>query len=70
MMTATRRGHGFGVGYRISWRIEYVLLHVFGPAQLDEARDPRARMRREYARRKAEHERRQETTNHGSSTGG
>ncbi|MFC7623778.1 hypothetical protein [Microlunatus sp. GCM10028923] len=57
MTTATR--DGFGLGYRIRWWIEYGLLHVLGPAQLDERRDPRARMRRDYARRKAEHERRQ-----------
>ncbi|GAB3749743.1 hypothetical protein [Microlunatus parietis] len=59
MTAATRRGDGFGLGYRIRWWIEYGLMHVLGPAQLDEARDPRARMRREYARRKSQHERQQ-----------
>ena len=60
MTTATRHPDGFGLGYRIRWWLEYGLMHILGPAQLDEARDPRARMRREYARRKAEHERRQQ----------
>ena len=38
---------GLSLGYRILYRIRYVGLHVFGPAQLGDAEDPHARMRRE-----------------------
>ena len=41
---------GLSLGYRILYRIRYVGLHVFGPAQLGDAEDPHARMRRERER--------------------
>lgn len=52
-MAVRRRHDKFSLGFRIRWWIEYGLLHIFGPATLDDRRDPRAAMRREYARRRA-----------------
>ena len=52
-------GEGFSRLWRIGWHIQHGLLHVFGPADLDEARDPRAQMKRQYEYRKAAHLRRQ-----------
>lgn len=49
----------FGWLWRLRWNVEYGLMHVYGPADLDEARDPRAQMRRDHDRRKAAHEARQ-----------
>jgi hypothetical protein len=37
---------GLSVGYRILYRIRYIGLQVFGPAQLGDTDDPHARMRR------------------------
>jgi hypothetical protein len=42
----------------MGWRIEYMLLHLYGPATMDEDRDPKVEMRRERARRKALYEER------------
>jgi hypothetical protein len=36
------------------YRIRYVGLHLFGPAQLGDAEDPHARLRRERERKVAE----------------
>jgi hypothetical protein len=44
---------GLSVGYRILYRIRYIGLHVFGPAQLGDTDDPHARMRRERERKVA-----------------
>jgi hypothetical protein len=44
---------GLSLGYRILYRIRYVGLHVFGPAQLGDAEDPHVRMRRERERKVA-----------------
>ena len=44
---------GLSLWYRILYRIKYLGLHVFGPAQLGDAEDPHARMRRERARKVA-----------------
>lgn len=43
---------GFSLFFRIRWWVKYALLHVLGPASLDEARDPRSAMRRDYERRR------------------
>lgn len=56
------RGEGFSWLWRVGWRLEYVLLHVYGPASLDEARDPLHQMRADRARRKALHEQREHST--------
>lgn len=53
------RGEGFSMLWRMGWRFEYVMMHVFGPASLDDARDPRKQMRRDRARRQALHQKRQ-----------
>ncbi len=44
---------GLSLGYRIFYRIKYIGLSVFGPAQLGDDEDPRARMRRERERKVA-----------------
>jgi hypothetical protein len=45
------KNEGLSLGYRLRWRLNYVLLHVAGPATLSEELDPRCRMRRERAAR-------------------
>jgi hypothetical protein len=45
------KNEGLSLGYRLKWRLNYVLLHVAGPATLSEELDPRCRMRRERAAR-------------------
>lgn len=42
---------GLTLGYRIRWRITWLLLHVMGPARQSDERDPRRRMERERAER-------------------
>jgi hypothetical protein len=44
---------GLSLSYRIGYRIRYLGLHVFGPAQLGDNEDPQARMRRERERKVA-----------------
>ena len=44
---------GLSLWYRILYRIKYLGLQVFGPAQLGDAEDPHARMRRERERKVA-----------------
>ena len=48
---ARANSEGLSVGYRILYRIRYIGLHVFGPAQLGDTDDPHARMRRERERK-------------------
>ncbi|HET9872043.1 MAG TPA: hypothetical protein VFP89_05540 [Propionibacteriaceae bacterium] len=57
-MSRVPRGEGFSLLWRVGWRIEYMLLHLYGPATMDEDRDPKVEMRRERARRKALYEER------------
>jgi hypothetical protein len=45
------KNEGLSLGYRLSWRLNYLLLHVAGPATLSKELDPRCRMRRERATR-------------------
>jgi hypothetical protein len=44
---------GLSLLYRIRWRLTWLLLHVFGPADLPDQIDPRRRMERERAARVA-----------------
>jgi hypothetical protein len=44
---------GLSLLYRIRWRTTWLLLHVFGPADLPDNIDPRRRMERERAARVA-----------------
>jgi hypothetical protein len=43
------RNEGLSLAYRFFWKLEWVLLHVYGPAQLGDAHDPR--VQKEHARR-------------------
>ena len=45
---------GLSLAYRIFYRICYLGLHLFGPAQLSDAEDPHARLRRERERKIAD----------------
>lgn len=49
----SRKNAGLSLGYRIRWRITWLLLHVAGPADLADEIDPRRRMERERAARVA-----------------
>lgn len=42
---------GLSLGYRMGWRLEYIGVSIFGPAQHVPASDPKRRLRRERARR-------------------
>ncbi|GAB2470235.1 hypothetical protein GCM10027063_08280 [Promicromonospora xylanilytica] len=44
---------GLTLGYRVRWRLNWLLLHVVGPAQQPDDTDPRRRMERERAARVA-----------------
>ena len=48
-MASTTDNEGLTLGYRFMWRLKYVGLHVFGPAQLGDERDPQRRLERERA---------------------
>lgn len=41
------------LGYRLWWGVRYTAYFVLGPAQLGEADDPHARLRREREQREA-----------------
>jgi hypothetical protein len=51
---ARAESEGLSLGYRILYRIRYIGLHLFGPAQLGDAEDPHARLRRERERKVAD----------------
>ncbi len=51
---AKAESEGLSLGYRIFYRIRYLGLHLFGPAQLGDAEDPHARLRRERERKVAQ----------------
>jgi hypothetical protein len=40
---------GLSLGYRILYRVRYVGMHLYGPAQLGEYDDPHRRLERERA---------------------
>lgn len=48
-----RNRDGLTLGYRFAWRLNWLLLHVAGPAEQTEETDPRRRMERERAARVA-----------------
>ena len=48
-MSRTTENEGLSLGYRFMWRLRYAGLHVFGPAQLGDDRDPQRRLERERA---------------------
>jgi hypothetical protein len=48
-MSKTTENEGLTLGYRLMWRLRYVGMHVFGPAQLGDDRDPQRRLERERA---------------------
>ncbi len=48
-MIGTADNEGLTLGYRFMWRLRYVGMQVFGPAQLEEDRDPQRRLLRERA---------------------
>jgi hypothetical protein len=45
---------GLSLAYRILYRIRYIGLHLYGPAQLGDAEDPHARLKRERERKVAD----------------
>jgi hypothetical protein len=53
---------GLTLGYRFMWRLNWLLLHVAGPAEQSDDMDPRRRMERERAERVARY--RAEHTEH------
>ena len=48
-MSRNSDNEGLSLGYRFMWRLKYVGMHVFGPAQLGDERDPQRRLERERA---------------------
>ena len=40
---------GLSLGYRFFWRFQYILLHIYGPAQLPDHLDPRIQLKRQRA---------------------
>jgi hypothetical protein len=55
-VSRSRSSKGLSVGYRIGYRLRLIGLTVFGPAQLGEGNDPKARLERERAARLARYE--------------
>ena len=45
-MNATSQNEGLSLWYRFRWRVRYILVNIFGPAQLAD-HDPSAELRRE-----------------------
>jgi hypothetical protein len=45
-MHTTSRNEGLSLWYRFGWRVRYILLNIFGPAQLGD-HDPSTELRRE-----------------------
>lgn len=52
-MARSRSSRGLSIGYRIGYRLRLIGLTIFGPAQLGEGNDPKARLERERAARVA-----------------
>ena len=48
-MSRSSDNEGLSLGYRFMWRLKYLGMHVFGPAQLGDERDPQRRLERERA---------------------
>ena len=52
-MSRSGSSAGLSIGYRIGYRLRLIGLTLFGPAQLGEGNDPKARLERERAARVA-----------------
>ena len=52
-MSRSGSSAGLSIGYRIGYRFRLIGLTLFGPAQLGEGNDPKARLERERAARVA-----------------
>lgn len=48
-MSRKPENEGLSWAYRCFWRFQYVLLSVFGPAQLSDRQDPRRQLERQRA---------------------
>lgn len=48
-MTAKADREGLSLGYRIGYRLQYLVLHLFGPAQLGDAENPHVQLQRRRA---------------------
>ena len=46
-MDRSSRNEGLSLWYRFRWRVQYILVNVFGPARLGDDNDPAAMLRRE-----------------------
>ncbi len=51
---AKANSEGLSLAYRILYQIRYLGLHLYGPAQLGDAEDPHARLKRERERKIAD----------------
>jgi hypothetical protein len=52
-MSSQRSSEGLSIGYRIGYQLRMLGLSIFGPAQLGENNDPKARLVREREARVA-----------------
>jgi hypothetical protein len=50
-MGSKAESEGLSLWYRLTYRLRYMALHVFGPAQLGEENDPHRQLKRERAAR-------------------
>jgi len=48
-MSKKPENEGLSWGYRFFWRFQYMLLHIYGPAQLPDHADPRRKLERQPA---------------------
>lgn len=46
-MAKTADREGLSLLYRLGWRIRYIGMHMYGPAQLDGQSDPHERLKQE-----------------------
>jgi hypothetical protein len=45
---------GLSLGYRIAYRVKWIGMHLYGPAQLGDAEDPHRRLERQRAAKVAQ----------------
>ncbi len=57
MSRSGSRKQRLGFLYRISYRIRWIMLHLFGPAQLGGGNDPLTRLKREREERLSKQDR-------------
>ena len=48
-MSKKPENEGLSWAYRLFWRFKYLLLHIYGPAQLPDHADPRRHLERQRA---------------------